>query len=772
MKRKKNSIFFWKKAVACMAGILILILIVLSCRDYIIKEGKAPYLSMKEFLPQIQALEEMSQNGIYEKMMLDLQQTEQEYVTVGVVKKLLSYYTLEEQDVIDAYKKDSWYMGLDDWNTILLAIVRTYGGEELYAVELTFLGDKMSVTDVEGNALEEGQILTDQGIKEAVYWNTDAYLYSRVLTVCFNEKILSVISSVKEAGVLHNVYLADISEEGVHFFTEQYHMRYYMPKEEYTPGSIVDLSFEKGTVKVQEKDNQIIHGKLLQVSDDGIEIEGHGIFKPEENMKVYRLYGQLTSMGNKDLRIGYSFTDFVLSDGLVAACLMIKEEDMDSIRVLLKNTDFKGRYHENFQAVCDQDYEVIYYENGVEKRRESKKAGESFGLQASDLESSSMRIKLLPKVLSANIRVESINRSQGIPEYRGTIEIAGSKEGLLVINEVLLEDYLCKVVPSEMPASYPKEALMAQAVSARTYAYGKMLRTGLPDLGAHVDDSAGFQVYNNIKEQPETVEAVKATHNTIAVYNGEPISMYYYSTSCGAGTNTGIWHGNEETPPYLSPRMIEGEKRGAISELTPETLADETVFQEWIRQKDPAHFESEEGWYRWTYEVAELDSEHMCSNLQKRYEQNPKLILTKNKEGDFISQPISKLGRIENIEVIKRLPGGVADELLITGSENQIKVISELNIRYVLSDGKSKVRRLSGDEADASSSIPSAYMVMDLIKEEGVLTGYRITGGGFGHGVGMSQNGAKNMALQGMSCEEILTFFYPGIELKTLQAGE
>ena len=121
---------------------------------------------------------------------------------------------------------------------------------------------------------------------------------------------------------------------------------------------------------------------------------------------------------------------------------------------------------------------------------------------------------------------------------------------------------------------------------------------------------------------------------------------------------------------------------------------------------------------------------------------------------------------------MKRLPGGVADELLITGSEAVIKVISELNIRYVLSDGKTKVLRQSGDEVNASSSIPSAYMIIDMVKEEGKVKGYKITGGGFGHGVGMSQNGAKNMAQRGMTCEEILAFFYPGMEIKTLQFGE
>ena len=79
-----------------------------------------------------------------------------------------------------------------------------------------------------------------------------------------------------------------------------------------------------------------------------------------------------------------------------------------------------------------------------------------------------------------------------MPSYRGSLELEKQQDGIVVINEVLLEEYLYAVVPSEMPSSYPLEALKAQAVCARTYAYAKMLHAGLPADGAHVDDSAGF----------------------------------------------------------------------------------------------------------------------------------------------------------------------------------------------------------------------------------------------------------------------------------------
>ena len=444
---------------------------------------------------------------------------------------------------------------------------------------------------------------------------------------------------------------------------------------------------------------------------------------------------------------------------------MIKEEDMDYIRVLLKNSNLEGRYHDSFTAFCSHNCEAITYQDGIEKKRKTYFRGESIEINPNDIALETERIKLVPSVLSAKITVESIIRNQGQPSYFGTLEIRREEGGVLVVNEVLLEDYLCTVVPSEMPSAYPMEALKAQAVCARTYAYGKMLQTGLPQLGAHVDDSAGFQVYNNISEQASTTEAVKATHNIIAVFDEEPIGAYYYSTSCGSGSDTSVWHGGNSTLPYLQSKII-----GTDSDET--DLTKEENFRNWIMNINETHYEAEEGWYRWSYQVNKVDGQHMEEVLKTRYENNPGFILTQNKEGDFASKEINNLGSLKDIRIVKRLSGGVADELLLNFENAVIKVISELNIRYVLADGRTKVIRLSKDEADASTMLPSAFIIINPMKDGEEIIGYSITGGGFGHGVGMSQNGAKNMAMEGMNYEEIMAFFYPGIQLKTLQFEE
>ena len=87
------------------------------------------------------------------------------------------------------------------------------------------------------------------------------------------------------------------------------------------------------------------------------------------------------------------------------------------------------------------------------------------------------------------ITATSIQRGHGTPDYEGTLEIWPVEEGFILINELPLETYLNYVVPSEMPSGYTQEALKAQAVCARTYAYKHLQTYGYPEYRAHVDDS-------------------------------------------------------------------------------------------------------------------------------------------------------------------------------------------------------------------------------------------------------------------------------------------
>jgi len=130
--------------------------------------------------------------------------------------------------------------------------------------------------------------------------------------------------------------------------------------------------------------------------------------------------------------------------------------------------------------------------------------------------------------------------------YRGSLVVTPQPGGLLVVNDVDLESYVKSVVPSEVPPAWPKEALRAQAIIARTYA---LYHTrGAPRFD--VVSSVQSQVYRGYAaENPRTSEAVDDTRGVIVRSNGRPAFTPYHSTSSGPTEDAiEVWGIDE---PYL-----------------------------------------------------------------------------------------------------------------------------------------------------------------------------------------------------------------------------
>lgn len=559
---------------------------------------------------------------------------------------------------------------------------------------------------------------------------------------------------------------------------------------------VADITLTDGCVTRVKVKSQKVNGRVLSADSAAVEIQGVGRLEIAPEARGYRLYDSLSMCSASDLLIGYDFNDFVLEDGKICAILMVKEDAMEYIRVLVKSSDYNGRFHESVSLSCDTDYTVSYgpYDNLAQ---ELHTAGELCSFDRDSTYFQSDRITITPSVLTGRITLSGVSRSQGEPSYRGTIELLRTEEGLIVVNEVLLEEYLYCVVPSEMPSSYPAEALKAQAICARTYAYSHMLKAGYPQYGAHVDDSSSYQVYNNILEQESTTSAVKDTYGQLLYTpDGGLAGAYYYSTSCGQGSDATVWKsGAGENLTYLKARAINRTAMGQVLaraaaadgngegtgtdetqawedlDLAGQAMTDEKTFAAFIKGKSADDFEVAEGWYRWTYTVTEIDTEHMLNVLKKRYEANEKLVLTLT-DGEYTSKPVTSLGKITDLYVAKRGSGGVAEELVIVTNKQTIKVITEHNIRYVLNDGKAKVQRQDGSQIESANLLPSAFLVIDASKERENVVGYTLTGGGFGHGVGMSQNGARAMATDGYQAGEILQFFYENCNINSIYSAE
>lgn len=459
------------------------------------------------------------------------------------------------------------------------------------------------------------------------------------------------------------------------------------------------------------------------------------------------------------------------------------------LRVLIKNDDFMSDIHAEVRLTSNRDFQLRSEEGTLFAEYP---AWEEVNLDAFQLKSG----ENLVFESEGKMVLSSLKRAQGNPMYYGKLQIYKEEQGYTVINIVPMEDYLRNVVPSEMPSSYPLEALKAQAVCARSYAYYYYLNaSGLPH-DANMSDSTEFQVYNNIQETEITNQAIAQTEGMLLLNNKEPVPTYFFSTSCGFTTNETIWkeyfegkefaQGENPTVVHRLGEMQE-EKTVAFQPVTvAETQAVETIstdsglgilynafalrenqnFEAYIQSDDADFLESQEPWYRWTY-AGEISSERIKERLRSRYAVRPDLILTLEQEsGDYVNQDIEGVGNITGIEVIKRLDGGVADELLIETTQNTFLIIGEYNIRYVLSDESSDIIRKDGSVIPVASLLPSAYFIIEPERtSSGVITGIVLHGGGYGHGVGMSQNGAKHAAESGMDYKEILALFYQKLEL-------
>ena len=587
---------------------------------------------------------------------------------------------------------------------------------------------------------------------------------------------------------LRNVWITETENDQITIFCDGERKTYFfdrktestdsLPTLELMREQMADVELTDGLVSAITLKTEKVTGRVLSADASGVEIEGRGRIPLSEDYKGYRLYRELAMCTIADLAFGYADADFILENGMICGILLAREENMEKIRVLLKTSDFADTLHREVILTADSGF-LLQYGSGEEVQEEMFSPGEKVTINMESDYFVGERICIVPTVLTGRIRLLNVNRSQGEPSYRGNIELLRTADGIAVVNELPLEEYLYSVVPSEMPASYPLEALKAQAICARTYAYGHMLRAGYPQYGAHVDDSTSYQVYNNIMEADSATTAVKETYGRMILTNeGTVANTYYYSTSCGVGTTADIWKTEEAKTldylksSYLNPgslRQVDSETVAvggdtSAVETKVEALSNEETFQTFISSIRAEDYEAQEPWYRWCYTVKKIDISRMTEDLKKRYEADKELILTL-KDGDYISQDITSFSRVQAITVAKRGSGGVADELVISTDKGNIKVISEYNIRAVLCDGTTKVVRQDGSEVSMPSLLPSAFFVIEPSHDKKNVIGYNIIGGGFGHGVGMSQNGARNMALHGLDAEQILNFFYEGCDI-------
>jgi len=578
------------------------------------------------------------------------------------------------------------------------------------------------------------------------------------------------------------------------------------PLEEKIEKKVADITIKDRKAAELTIKPDTIRGKVLLTGNDRIEVEGYGMLPLQEDYRIYKLYGEFSMEPTNSILVGYSNVTFVVEGDEICAAIIGEAIQAENIRVLI-SVNQTANYLHNQVTLSSAEAFTVTIGDAVKEYQ----PGEELVLDYESVKQIGERIFVKTGTENGKIQLKSVRRSYGNPMYRGTMEIAAGDGGLVLVNELPIEEYLYSVVPSEMPVSHGEEALKVQAVCARSYAYQQVMANRYARYGAHVDDTVNCQVYNNAAETQSTIFAVKDTYGKVMRYGEDVVTAFYFSTSSGYTSSIEeVWENNpaveyfsgqlQLTEDSQKSLLAEAQESGVLEALdeaevsrflSQVTLEKEETFRDFITDekihwsaggksftKKVNTYDSGFSWYRWqvTLDAKEL-SVQMDRLLADRIAASPNDVLTLlSQEGSFVTPSgteiqgtygkadIVTLGRIQSIEPVSRAKSGMLTEILIRGTANTILVRNQTNIRTLLAPLNTTVFLANDATVNGFSLMPSAFFYVDAGSRDGE-TVFRFCGGGYGHGVGMSQNGVKNLVKEGYTYEGILKHYYTGVTL-------
>jgi len=293
--------------------------------------------------------------------------------------------------------------------------------------------------------------------------------------------------------------------------------------------------------------------------------------------------------------------------------------------------------------------------------------------------------------------------------FRGELMVFLSGNQLLLVNQLSLEEYLYGVVPAEIPSFAPPEALKAQAVVARTIVLRKLEKTKdkLFDFDKDI-----FQVYRGLNAETSSCrKAVDKTRGEVILYEGKPVEAFYHS-NCGGCLRSDVF----------------GRRDYLYSEY-------EDVLP---KKKLSFSYRDKEIWFK-TFPEDAFSSAGKNFRWQRIYD-----------EEDFKLAFGKSIKELEKINILSEGECGYKEKIKIEFKNKKDTVEGELNIRNYFDHLKSSAFLI---ELKYKNNHPHLLILW---------------GAGFGHGAGLSQEGAIRMAELGYSYKEILNHYYKNIKIEKL----
>lgn len=351
---------------------------------------------------------------------------------------------------------------------------------------------------------------------------------------------------------------------------------------------------------------------------------------------------------------------------------------------------------------------------------------------------------------SGRIRVIEAGDPPVTRVYGGTLQLQPNTYGTYtLVNDVPIETYLRGVVPHEIGPGAPVPTIEAQAVLARTYALRNLRRFAIDDYQLCADTQC--QVYWGIGGAvPVTDRAIQATAGQVLTYQNELVDALYSSTTGGVTAPfSDVWNGPDR--PYL--RSVVDSVYG-VWDLAQYPLNSEQSFRAFIAIDEGFN---EDTWqlFRWRYDSTLTEiTQDLKGFLERR------------------QHPLAGFNQVLSMQVAERANSGRVQVVEVETDLGPVRLEKDEIVR-VLSAPRSLLFYIdpiyqAATPAPKTNAPGASPTTPPAATSPPPLTGYRFIGGGWGHGVGLSQTGAYRLGDLGWGYPRILQFYYPGTTLQPI----
>lgn len=329
--------------------------------------------------------------------------------------------------------------------------------------------------------------------------------------------------------------------------------------------------------------------------------------------------------------------------------------------------------------------------------------------------------------------------------YGGTLRVQPNTYGTYtLVNSVPIETYLRGVVPHEIGPSAPVPAIQAQTVLARTYALRNLRRFAIDDYQLCADTQC--QVYRGLTgTAPVADQAIQATQGQVLTYQNELVDALYSSTTGGiTAAFSDVWDGPDR--PYLRPVV---DTVNGLWDINRYPLSSEEAIRAFIAI-DKGFNEDTWQLFRWRNEssLAEITAD-LKGYLGRR------------------QHPLAGFTQVRSLRVAERANSGRVQAIDIETDLGVVQLKKDEIVR-VLTAPRSLLFYVEPmyQTPAAMGTTPVPQGTPPAASSQ--IAGYRFVGGGWGHGVGMSQTGSYRLGSLGWAYPRILQFYYPGTTLQPI----